>query len=133
MLVKQISVFLENKRGSLSVLTKLLADNQVNLKALSIADTQDFGILRLIAEDPRTVAMILSAAGYVCNVTEVLAVSVADRPGGAAAALAALAEAGITVEYAYAFASAIPGKADMVIRVHENETAAAVLAGAGIQ
>ena len=131
--VKQISVFLENKAGKLSALTRLLADNHVNLRALSIADTQDFGILRLIAEKPSEVAMILSSAGYVCNVTDVLAVSVDDAPGAVAKVLTVLSDADVDVEYAYAFVSSRrAGCANMVLRVSSTDAAAAALAAASV-
>ncbi len=132
--VKQISVFLENKAGALSGLTRLLADNHVNLRALSIADTQDFGILRLIAADPREVAMILSSAGYVCNVTDVLAVTINDEPGGMAKVLTVLSDAGIGVEYTYAFVSSKkPGTAHMILRVSDLEAARAALSAAAVE
>ena len=127
MIVRQISVFLENKQGSLSALTGLLADNQVNLRALSIADSQDFGIIRMVADNPTAVATILSGAGYICSVNEVVDITVSDRPGGAAAALTQLAEAGIAIEYAYAFASEHSGKSEIIVRVNDNAAAEKVL------
>lgn len=131
--VKQISVFLENKAGKLSELTRLLADNHINLRALSIADTQDFGILRLITGNPSEVAMILSSAGYVCNVTDVLAVSVDDAPGAVAKVLAALSDDGVDVEYCYAFVSSKrAGCANMILRVSDIPAAAAALAASSV-
>ena len=127
MIVRQISVFLENKQGSLSALMGLLAENQVNLHALSIADSRDFGIIRMIADNPTAAATILSGAGYICSVTEVIEFSVVDRPGGAAEVLTKLAGAGISIEYAYAFASPETGKSEIVVRVDDNEAAERVL------
>ncbi|MBQ3791718.1 MAG: ACT domain-containing protein [Clostridia bacterium] len=132
MYVRQISVFVENKKGKLAEITKLLSDAGVNLRALSIADTQDFGILRLIAADPTAVAMRLSQEGYICNVTEVLAVSLEDRPGSVNRVLTVLSDSGVNVEYAYAFVSSRPGYAHLVLRVSDNDLAVCVLKGTGI-
>lgn len=133
MFVRQISIFLENKAGQLSAVTRLLADNQINLRALSIADTQDFGILRLIAADPRQVAMILSATGYICNVTEVLAITLDDKPGAVASILSLLSDANINLEYAYAFVSSKAGSAHLILRVSDNIAAAKTLQDNGVK
>lgn len=132
MSVKQISVFIENKKGKLAEATRYIADHNINLKALSIADTQDFGILRIICEDPDKAVQALSDSGYICNVTDVLAVCISDKPGSLAAVLEVLAEAHVSVEYTYAFISA---KIDayMIFRVDDNQAAAAALAGAGVK
>lgn len=132
MSVKQISVFIENKKGKLAEATRYIADQDINLKALSIADTQDFGILRIICEDPDKTIQVLSDAGYICNVTDVLAVCISDKPGSLAGVLEVLAEAHVSVEYTYAFISA---KIDayMIFRVDDNQAAAAALAGAGVK
>ena len=132
MSVKQISVFIENKKGKLAEATRYIADQNINLKALSIADTQDFGILSIICEDPDKAVQVLSDAGYICNVTDVLAVCISDKPGSLAGVLEVLAEAQVSVEYTYAFISA---KIDayMIFRVDDNQAAAAALAGAGVK
>lgn len=132
MSVKQISVFIENKKGRLAEATRYIADQDINLKALSIADTQDFGILRIICEDADKTIQTLSDAGYICNVTDVLAVCISDKPGSLAAVLDVLAEANVSVEYTYAFISA-KTDAYMIFRVDDNQAAAAALAGAGIK
>ena len=132
MSVKQISVFIENKKGELAEVTKYIADNNVNLRALSIADTQDFGILRIICEEPENAEKILKDGGYITTTTEVLAAAISDEPGSLAAILGVLADAQIVVEYTYAFLSAKEG-AYMIFRVDDNQTAAAALAGAGIK
>ena len=132
MSVKQISVFIENKKGKLAEATRYIADHDINLKALSIADTQDFGILRIICEDPDKALNVLSDGGYISNVTDVLAVAISDTPGSLAGILEVLAEAHVIVEYTYAFLSAKAG-AYMIFRVDDNQTAAAALAGAGIK
>ena len=94
MTVKQISIFLENRPGRLSELTGLLEQNQLNLRALSLAETTDFGILRIIVSDPYQAVTVLKEAGYVCSVTKVLAVELPDRPGGLFDVLRVLGRAG---------------------------------------
>ena len=132
MSVKQISVFIENKKGKLAEATRYIADHNVNLKALSIADTQDFGILRIICENPKEAQEVLKEGGYITTMTDVLAAAISDEPGSLATILEVLSEAGIEVEYTYAFLSAKAG-AYMIFRVNDNQNAAAVLAGAGIR
>lgn len=132
MSVKQISVFIENKKGKLAEATRYIAEHDVNLKALSIADTQDFGILRIICEEPSKAVDVLNDGGYITTVTDVLAVAISDKPGSLAAILEVLAEAQVIVEYTYAFLSAKAG-AYMIFRVDDNQSAAAALAGAGIK
>ena len=103
MSIRQISIFVENQTGLLSEVTTLLAENGVNLRALSIADTSEFGILRIIVEDVDAAAALLREKGYTYTVTEVLAVSMRDEKGGLAEILKVLADAGVALEYAYAF------------------------------
>ncbi len=130
MSVKQISIFLENKKGKLAEATRLIADNNVNLKALSLADSQDFGILRIICEDPESVQEKLRDAGYITTTTDVLAAIIPDEPGSFASIMETLTEANVEVEYTYAFLST-KGGAYLIIRVADNMCAAAALAGAG--
>ena len=132
MSVKQISIFVENQTGLLSEVTTLLGDNNVNLRALSIADTSDFGILRIIVEDVDAAAAILRDNGHTYTVTEVLAVKMRDEAGGLAEILKVLAAAGIALEYAYAFLLQKAGEACLVIRVADNAAAEAALQAAGI-
>jgi hypothetical protein len=132
MSVKQISVFIENKQGALADVTRYIANRNVNLRALSIADTQDFGILRIICEDPKAAEDVLKEGGYITTTTDVLAAAISDEPGALASILEVLAEAQVVVEYTYAFLSAKTG-AYMIFRVDDNQTAAAALAGAGIK
>jgi len=130
MSVKQISVFLENKKGKLAEATRYIADNNINLKALCLADSQDFGILRIICENPEKVKDILQNAGYITTITDVLATVVPDEPGSFASIMETLTEAHVEVEYTYAFLST-KGGAYLIIRVADNMSAAAALAGAG--
>lgn len=132
MSVKQISVFIENKKGKLAEATRFIADHDVNLRALSIADTQDFGILRIICEDPQHANDVLREGGYITTVTDVLAAAISDKPGSLASILEILSEANVVVEYTYAFLSEKAG-AYMIFRVDDNQSAAVALAGAGIK
>lgn len=132
MSVKQISVFIENKKGALAACTRYIADNGINIRALSIADTQDFGILRIICDDPKQTDSILKKGGYITTVTDVLATEIADKPGSMATILEVLADAHVIVEYTYAFL-APDGHAYMIFRVDDNAVASAALAGAGIK
>ncbi len=132
MSVKQISVFIENKKGKLAEATRYIAEHDVNLKALSIADTQDFGILRIICENPEKANEVLQAGGYITTMTDVLAAAISDTPGSLASILEVLSEANVVVEYTYAFLSAKAG-AYMIFRVDDNQSAAAALAAAGIK
>ena len=132
MLAKQVSVFIENKKGQLAEVTRYIAEHDVNLRALSVGDTQDFGILRIICENPDKAVEVLQGAGYLTMMTDVLATAISDEPGSLAAILEVLAEADVAVEYTYAFLSAKAG-AYMIFRVDDNQKAAAALAGAGIK
>ena len=132
MTVQQLSVFVENKQGSLSKITELLAAEKIDLRALSIADTQDFGILRLIVDDPGRACEILRNNGILVQITEVLGVKLPDRPGALSEVLGTLDRAGINVEYLYAFLSQATPDAYVVLRVGDNEAAAKVLAKAGL-
>ncbi len=132
MSVKQISIFIENKKGSLAEVTKFISDKKINLKALSIADTQNFGILRIITDNPDNARELLKNEGYTVTATSVLAVALDDAPGSMAEILSVLADADISVEYTYAFMSNIAGKAYMIFRVDDNDKATKVLVDANI-
>ena len=132
MAINQISVFLENKPGQLAEFTRLLEQNQIDMRALSIADTQDFGILRLIVDDPYDTVNVAKDAGYICAVTPVLAIEIPDKPGSLVKMLSALGEAGINVEYTYAFITRNKDLAYMIFRVNDAEHLESVLAANGI-
>ena len=132
MLIKQISVFVENKEGRLAEITEKIAAAGVDIRALSIADTTDFGILRLIVDRPEETEKTLREAGFTVSVTNVIAVGIDDVPGGFAKPMRVLADAHIDVEYMYAFISRDTKKAYVILRVNDNENAARVLADAGI-
>lgn len=130
--VKQISVFIENKKGKLAEATRFIAEHNINLKALSIADTQDYGILRIICDNTDAAQKALQSGGYITIINEVLAAAISDQPGSLATILEVLSEANVSVEYTYAFLSSKAG-AYMIFRVDDNQKAAATLAGAGIK
>ena len=132
--IKQISVFLENKPGSLYGMTGVLAQHKIDMRALSLAETSDFGIARIIVDDVYNAANVLKEAGYVYSVTPVLGVAIPDTPGGLNKVLQVLTNAKVNVEYMYAFLGGKNGEhAYMIFRVADNAAAAAALAERGIQ
>ncbi len=134
MSVKQISVFIENKTGKLAEVTKFIADNNINMKALSIADTHDFGILRIICDNTDVAVKALIDGGYVVTQTDVLAVEISDEPGSLAKILEVLADSNVFVEYTYAFLSVKnEGHAYMIFRVDDNDVAASSLVAEGFK
>lgn len=121
--VRQMSVFLENKSGRLAEVTRVLADAGINLGALSIADTSDFGILRFICSDPDRAMQVLRDAGFSVGETEVLAVDVPHRPGGLAELVETLKPLDVNIEYLYAFMTETEGSAMVVLRVEGGREA----------
>lgn len=117
MLVKQISVFLENKPGRLSEAAEVLAKNGIDISALSLADTDEYGVLRMIVSDPDKAKNALSESGVICKVTDALVVAIDDRPGGFSESLRILTDNGIEGKYMYACVSREQGKAIMVLSV----------------
>ena len=117
MFVKQISVFIENRRGRLAEFTKVLGEAGIDLIALSVADTTDFGILRAIVKDTDAAVEILKKAGYTVSITDVLAVAVKDRPGGLASVIGCLNDNGISIEYLYSLVRNFEGQAVVIFRV----------------
>ena len=131
MFLKQLTMFVENKQGSLVDITDTLAQNNVNLRALSIAETQDFGLLRLIVNDNDTAVSALADKGYLLKITEVVGVKIGDAPGKLSKALSVLAEAGVNVEYLYAFMARTEKHAYVVLRPTDNAAAEKALVAAG--
>jgi hypothetical protein len=123
MKIQQISVFVENKPGHLRAPCQALADAGINLTTLSLAETQQYGILRLIVRDWQRAKDVLTAAGFVVNVAEVLAVEVPDRPGGLADVLRVVEKAGINLEYMYAFTEKRDNRAVLVFRFADIDAA----------
>ena len=127
MIIKQISVFVENKKGRLAAITDILAENDVDISALSLADTSDFGILRLIVDKPDVAQEALTKAGVTVKITDVIAVVMDDVPGGVAQALKVVSDNDISIEYMYACVGKTTGKALMVIRTEDTNRAEKIL------
>jgi len=132
MKTKQLSVFLENRPGQLSIPCRALAEKDINILTLSLADTQQFGILRLIVRDWEQACQVLKDAGCVVNVTDVIAIEVPDKPGGMAGILEAIERASLNIEYMYAFTFRRGDKAVVVFRFDEPDKAIEVLNANGI-
>ncbi|MBQ7335089.1 MAG: amino acid-binding protein [Clostridia bacterium] len=133
MIVQQLSVFLENKKGRICAAADVLAQNSINIRALSLADTSEFGILRLIVDRPEEGKQALTDAGIVVRVTKVLALTMNDTPGGTLGVLRLLSESGISVEYMYACVGKTTGKAFMIIQAEDLENAEAILQRNGFE
>lgn len=133
MAISQISVFVENRPGRLADITAVLAKNSIDIRALSVADTSDYGILRLIVNDPKSAVEALRSEGMTTSATQVLGIIIPDEPGGLARAIKVLSDAQISVEYAYAFITPSVGNAYVIIRVEDNDKASKILKGAGIE
>lgn len=133
MKLKQISVFLENKSGRLSELARVLGEHKINIRALSIADTEDFGILRLIVNDPEKAWKVLKERGFTVSETKIIAVEIPDVPGGLAGVLEMLEAQSINIEYIYAFVGKSQGNAVMVFRVEDIDSAVKILQEKGLR
>jgi len=131
MSIQQLSVFVENKQGGLAEITGALARRGVDIRAMSIADTTDYGILRLIVDRPEEAVMALKNEGATVTLTDVLAVEMPDQPGGLDGAVRSLTAENISIEYMYAFLCPLPDKAYVIFRVADNERAGKVLEQAG--
>lgn len=132
MKVRQISIFLENRSGRLSGVLKEVGRAGLNIRALSLADTSDFGILRLIVDDVDKCVTMLRDTGHTVSLTEVLAVEVPDHPGGLAGILDILSAAGLNVEYMYAFVSRVTEKAVVIFRFEDINAAIEALQKANV-
>ena len=131
--IKQISILVENHPSKLAELTRLIADAGIDLRTLSLADTRDFGILRVIVNKPDETEKLLKENEWTYKTAEVIGVKVPDRPGGVAEVLEAINEANVNVEYMYAFVNRIPGRADTVFRVDDIETTLKALRSKNIE
>lgn len=132
MALKQLTVFVENKQGTLVNVTDILATRDVNIRALSIAETEGYGILRLIVDDEEKAETVLKEAGYLIKITEVVGVKIGDAPGKLSYVLRTLDDAGINLEYLYAFMARTQKHAYVVLRVENNAQTEAVLESAGL-
>ena len=129
----QISVFIENRAGRLQTVVQRLGDAGINIRALSLADTSDFGILRLIVNRTEDAVAVLKQAGFTLKLAEVVTVEIPDRAGGLAGVLAVLGAAGLNVEYMYAFVEKAAGQALLVFRLDDPALAVRALAQAGVR
>ncbi len=123
MIIKQVSIFIENKAGRLSEVSRILGDAGVNIRTLSLADSSDYGVLRLIVDDPQKAVDVLNARGITSSMTDMIALEVMDQPGGLADILDRIASLGLNVAYMYAFVEKVDGKAVVVFRFEDMEKA----------
>ncbi|MBE6847048.1 MAG: amino acid-binding protein [Oscillospiraceae bacterium] len=130
--IQQISVFVENKQGSLTAVTNALCQNNIDMRSLNLADTSDFGILRLIVNKPEEACKVIQEAGYIVSMTPVVGAKVDDTPGGLAKAMNAIVEAGLNIEYMYAFVNREPNCANVIFRTDDNDRCIAALQAADV-
>lgn len=133
MMIKQISIFVENKFGRLAKITETLGKNNIDISALSLADTTDFGVLRLIVDKPELAVDVLRESGVVAKCTEVVGVAMNNTPNGLSEVLNVLTENDIVIEYMYAFVGRRHGKAMMVVKTDDMENSVKVLTEKGIE
>ena len=131
-MIRQISVFLENRAGQLAGITRILAEQGVDIRAMNIAEASDYGLLRLIVADFEKTLEVLNTAGYPAAVSEVVTIAVPDKPGGLAEALQVLDRQHINVTYMYSIFSRLAGKAYMVMKVNDPREAEKVLVSGGV-
>ncbi len=131
--LKQLSVFVENKKGRLEEITGILAKEQIHIRAVSIADTTDYGILRLIVNKPDEAMTALKENGVTVSLTSVIAIAIEDTPGALYNAIKLLSENNINVDYMYAFLNPTDNAACVILRVEDNEKASEVLKNGGIR
>ena len=129
MIIRQMSVFLENRPGAMAEVLAVLKDHKVNMRALALADTSDFGILRRVVNEPDKIGTILRNAGFTVKITQVLALTVEDDPGSLYEKLTKFSDAGVNVEYMYAFAAAGDSFARVVLKVDNLELATKIANG----
>ena len=133
MSVKQISVFLENRPGALCEMTKVLADEAIDMRAFSLAETSEFGIARILVNDVYKAVTVLKDADYITTVSEAVAVAIPDVPGGLNQVMQIIADAGVNLEYMYCFLGGKTGKAYMICKVADVEAASSMLAARGAE
>ncbi|NLK40255.1 MAG: ACT domain-containing protein [Clostridiales bacterium] len=131
MIIKQISIFIENRPGRLAEITDIIAKNNINIRALSIADTTNFGILRIIVDNPELVEEKLRENNITASITSVLSVAIKDRPGGLAEVLKILSDNGIAIEYMYAFLAKKEDEAYVIMRIEKDDEAKRLLEANG--
>ena len=132
MFIKQLSVFIENKKGRMLEVAKLMGNHKIDIRALSVADTSDFGILRIIVNNPERAVEVFKESGYAVSLNDVIAISVEDKPGGLADAMQALYDNGIEVDYMYAFNARKAERGFVVMRTNNLERSIEALKSRGI-
>lgn len=133
MAINQLSIFIENKAGTLFEITDVIAKNDIDIRAISIADTEDFGILRVIVSDVEKAKDVLKANNCVVSVTKVVGIVISDEPGSMSKIIGILSDNGINIEYMYAFITVSKKNAYVVLRVKDNEKAEKILREKGVQ
>ena len=133
MFIKQISIFVENTPGRVISIIRTLEAQNIDIRALSLSDTSDFGILRLIVSDPEQACLALRDAGCTVRITEVLGIGIDDHPGGLVKAVQLLSDKGVNIEYMYAFTSPYHNHAYVILRVEDNQLASEILAAGGVE
>ncbi len=133
MFIKQLSIFVENTPGRLIAIIRILEQNHIDIRALSLSDTSDFGILRVIVSDPDAACRALREAGCTVRITEVLAVGITDRPGGLGRAVQLLSDRQVNIDYVYAFTSPANNNAYVILRAEDKDFACRVLQEGGIE
>ncbi|TFG49155.1 MAG: ACT domain-containing protein [Candidatus Brocadiia bacterium] len=133
MKITQISVFLENRKGRLCEVCTLLGANNINIRALTIAETETFGVLRIVVDKSDEALKILKANNFAANITDVVAVEVSDKPGGLASILKLFADNGVNIEYMYGFVEKFSDKALLVFRFENTDVAQKILSGKGVK
>lgn len=132
-MLEQISVFIENKKGRLAYVMEILNKNNIDMRAITIADTTDFGIIRVVVKDSKKTLDILRENGCTATITKVVGFKIPDRAGAMFEIISAFEDAGINVEYCYSLMCRQVGEADIVVRVDDNEKAAEVLAAKDVK
>jgi len=133
MLIKQLSIFVENKHGRMAEIAEIISAAGVDIRALSVADTTDFGILRLIVDAPDKAVEVLKTAGITVSLTDVIAVGIDDKPGAFSKAVRTLSNENIDIEYMYAFISRTEGKASVILRIDDVQKGMDVLQNGGFE
>ena len=133
MFIKQISIFLENKKGRLAKVTELLAQENIDIKALSLADTKDFGVLRIIVNDWEKCISVLKEKNFIAQTTDVLGIEIDDRPGGLCKILEAIEQNNVNIEYMYATVEKNKDKAIVIFRVEDSEKSFKILKENGVK
>lgn len=133
MYINQISVFIENKPGNLAKFTNFIAENHIDMRAFEIADSSEFGIIRIIVDKPLDTLTLLKDNDWICKLTQVIGVKIPDKPGAMASAMNILAAADVSVEYVYTFLARGTDDALMIFRVQDNDKVAAILKKNGVK